>query len=358
MKPLLLLVGALLWAGCPDEAVAPADAAADAVADAATDADGGDTAAADGDAGAPPVAAVVVTFNTGTGPEPAHDSGPDDGYSQAMADLTDQWYGNGLNFRPLIEETRQFLAGVGPDVIVFQEIFWTGDCPNIPPEAQTGFVCEGWSMGDPTVAQLLLGDGYQVACHPGKPDKCAAVKTSFGTFAGCDGDFCLEGLTGFKVDTCGSGARVARGVIELTAGGTLTLVNYHGSSGVSEDDFFCRTEQVNQVFVDLGDGEPGANGSRNLVMGDLNTDPGRFFDADPSAARWLDFVGDGKPFRWHTDLGEGVEATYAGFVNIDHVISDTFTTGRCWHPSVTEGYPAFTETRYYDHLPAVCELSE
>lgn len=35
------------------------------------------------------------------------------------------------------------------------------------------------------------------ACHSGKPDKCAAVKRSFGSFRGCGDDFCLEGLMGF-----------------------------------------------------------------------------------------------------------------------------------------------------------------
>lgn len=70
------------------------------------------------------------------------------------------------------------------------------------------------------------GDGYQVMCNPGKPDKCAAVKKSFGSFRGCADDFCLEGMEGYTVPDCGSGARVGRAILDRVDGGTLTLVNH------------------------------------------------------------------------------------------------------------------------------------
>ena len=114
---------------------------------------------------------------------------------------------------PAIDATQVFFREIEADVIVFQEIFWSGHCGDVPAEARPDFVCEGWQAGDPTVAQILLGEGYQVACHPGKPDKCAAVNLDFGSFSGCDQAFCLEGLEGLGVEGCGQGARVARGVI-------------------------------------------------------------------------------------------------------------------------------------------------
>ena len=326
-------------------------------------ADAGDVAAADVGAGPElpldvPAEALrlrAVTFNTGTGPEMAHDAEPDDGYSSAQAALSDAWYGDGLAWKPFVEETRRFFAALDADLVVFQEIFWSGECPGIPADARSGFVCADWSPGDPTVAQVVLGDGWQVACHLGKPDKCAAVNRRFGTFAGCEDDFCLEGLFGSRVPDCGSGARVGRVVVDLVAGGELTLVSVHGSSGVSSDDMDCRTQQVDQVFVDLGDGAPGVSGTRNLVMGDLNTDPGRLVEFDPSAARWLDFVGPTRPFRFITEVGEEVSPTYAGLVNIDHVVSDAFS-GSCWAAGVSEGHPPVTAAVFFDHRPIVCDL--
>ena len=296
---------------------------------------------------------TAVTFNTGT-------SGfaPDEGnygYNQEQAGYNDDLYGNGIAWKPFVEMTATWFAQVNPDVVVFQEIFWPGECPDIPAEAQVGFVCEDYTPDMPTVAQMLLGEGYQVMCHPGKPDKCAAVKRQFGKFMGCDDDLCLEGLTGFTVDGCGKGARVARGVIELETGGTITLVNVHGSSGFTDEDAQCRRRQFEQVFVDLGDGEPGANGEINLIMGDFNTDPGRLADSDVSAARVIDFVGTDKPFHFITEVGMDAPGTYGGLLNIDHVISDQLT-GSCWHAGVTQDHPPVMDAMFFDHVPAGCRV--
>jgi hypothetical protein len=309
------------------------------------------------DSGPPPRTFVAVTFNTGTSEGMGHDSLPDDGYTGDHAKISDEYYGDGLSWLPAVTAARQFLKATDPDVVVFQEIFHAEDCLTIPEDKWPDFFCESWTAGMPTVAQDILGEGWQVACHPGKPDKCAAVNRRFGTFRGCEGDFCLEGLDGFTVVGCGKGGRVGRGVIDLVDGGTLTLVNVHGSSGISNDDKECRVKQIDQVFVDLGDGEPGANGERNLVMGDLNTDPGRLAGAEASAARWLDFVGDDKPFHFVTEIGEEATPTYGGFINIDHVMSDAFD-GDCWAAGVTEGHPRVIDAIYFDHVPIVCTLRE
>jgi hypothetical protein len=317
--------------------------------------DDDDSAGPDGD----PLALVAVTFNTGTSENMGHDGEPDDGYSSWHASMSDQHYGDGLAWVPAVEAATAFLADVAPDVIALQEIFFSDECADVPEEAWTDFVCADWQAGDPTVAQVVLGEGYQVMCHPGKSDKCAAVRLDFGAFAGCDEEFCLEGLEGGEVDDCGSGSRVGRGLIELVDGGELTLVSVHSSSGMAADDMDCRVKQVEQVFVDLGDGEPAANGARNLILGDFNTDPGRLTETDPSAARWADFVdvdGSGdQGFHFVTDVGPDAPPTYATLLNIDHVVSDV-ATGSCWHAGTTEGLEPVIDAIYFDHRPAVCAL--
>lgn len=296
---------------------------------------------------------VAVTFNTGTSPDLGHDSGPDDGYSQVEADISDMYYGNGLAWLPAVDATREFFAELQPDVVVFQEIFDPGECANIPAEFQTGFYCERYSDGGLTVAQEILGPGYQVACNFNRPDKCAAVRREFGSFRGCDGDLCLDGLDGATIDGCSSsGSRIGRGVIDRTDGGELTLVNIHGSSGLSPDDEACRVAQFEQVFVDL-DGAPAASGEVNLVMGDLNTDPVRFAGFDDSARRFAELAGGG--FTFISDVGEDAEPSYQGLANIDHVLSDRFTGG-CTVPGLPDGGPPVVDALYFDHKPIVCEL--
>jgi hypothetical protein len=341
-----------------DAAAVPADAEAvpadaEAVpADAATPAD---PDALIVDAPGRPTRFVAVTFNTGTSENMGHDNPPDDGYGQAEAAISDQWYGDGLAWRPAVIAAHSFFAAVDADVVVFQEIFWSDECAAIPPEARTDFVCETWSPGDPTVALQVLGPGWQVACKPGKPDKCAAVNRRFGSFRGCADDFCLEGLTGFRINNCGQGSRVGRAVIDLASGGTITLVAIHGSSGIQREDQQCRVKQFEQAFVDLGDGRPAASGQLNLVMGDLNTDPGRMALLDPSAARFNDFVGPGKPFHFLTEVGLFVPPTYAGLINIDHVVGDALS-GSCWIAGVTPNHPPVIDAVYFDHKPVVCTV--
>ncbi|MFH1810706.1 MAG: hypothetical protein ABIJ09_18330 [Pseudomonadota bacterium] len=303
----------------------------------------------------PPLTFTAVTFNTGTSEGMGHDGPPDDGYTGVHAGYSDLYYGDGLAWQPAVDATRAFLQQVQPDVVGFQEIFYSEDCAAIPAEAQTDFVCQTWQAGDPTVAQIVVGEGYQVACHPGHPDKCAAVKRSFGRFRGCEADFCLEGLAGSQVAGCGRGARIGRGVIDLVEGDELTLVNVHASSGMVDEDMQCRVQQVDQVFVDLGDGAPAANGERNFVLGDLNTDPGRWADWDPSARRWTDFAGRGKRFHFVSPVGNDAPGTYAGLVTIDHMLSDVLE-GSCWAAGVSEGHPAVIDALYFDHRPLVCAL--
>ena len=302
-----------------------------------------------------PLRFTAVTYNTGTTEGMGHDNGPDDGYTEAHALISDEWYGDGLAWLPAVADVTAFFSTLDPDIVVFQEIFWTGECPGIPEDAKADFICSEWQPGDPTVAQQVLGAGWQIMCHLGKPDKCAAVKRSFGSFRDCAEDFCLEGLEGYKVDDCGSGSRIGRGVIDLVEGGVLTLINVHGSSGITRDDQGCREKQFMQVFEDFGDGAPAANGEYNLVLGDFNTDPARMDSSDASARKVNEHTGDGKRFHFHTEVGMDAPATYAGIFNIDHVLSDSLS-GACWHAGISYGHALVSEAKYFDHAPAVCEL--
>ena len=305
---------------------------------------------------------VVVTFNTGTTELLNHNSDGDD-YGEDQARYSNDYYGNGLAWVPAVEAVTDWFATLKPDVVAFQEIFYSGECVGIPVEAQIGFVCETWSPGDPTVVQVVLGSDYQVACHPGNSDKCLAVKKSFGSIRQCgDEDFCLEGLDGESILDCQSGARVARATIDLVSGGEITAVNVHGTSGMSKDDIDCRVQQVEQVFVNM-DGEPGANGAQNVVMGDLNTDPERVPGSlDDSVKAWNDYVGGNQPFQWVSDdtptfILDIPNLPISSPLAIDHVISDTFT-GSCYVPGSSDGFPPVYPNVYFDHRPQVCDVGD
>ncbi len=333
-----------MWLACaPSEAPPKAESPEDTSAQAQATADSTPT----------PRTLRVVTWNTGTTEGLPHDAEPDDGYSSADATLSDTWYGDGLAWQPAVDAARAWLGATDPDLVAFQEMFLSDDCAGIPPEAHANFVCATWQPGDDPVVLDILGPAYQVACHLGKSDKCLAVHERVGTLRGCEGRLCLDGLEGSTVEGCGSGSRVGLGTLDAIG---LSVVTVHGTSGLSPDDQACRTAQVEQIFVDLGDSSPAVRGPSNLVLGDLNTDPGRFAGFDPSAARWLDFAGDGLPFQFHTEIGEDAPGSYQGLTDIDHVLSDALD-GSCWIAGVSDGHPAVLEAVYFDHHPVVCDLT-
>lgn len=317
---------------------------------------GGDTGYADGD-GTPggdgggdtgPSTFVTVTFNVGI-----HPTVGTGGWTAQQNEYLDTYYGHGLCWGPAVNQARAFFDSVQPDIVTFQEIFDIRECENVPIEVREGFVCENWTPDSPTVEELILGPGYQVACNLEKTDKCAAVKRAFGSFRGCEDDYCPNGLYGSRVEGCGRGARIGRGVIDLVGGGTITLVNVHGSSGVSGDDADCRIKQIDQVFLDIGDGEPGANGAVNIIQGDFNTDPRSptALALDSSARRWTDFVGSDKDF----DFANEYVKTYNNLFCIDNVVTDVLT-GECWYPGFTDGHPEVSPEGYFDHVPTVCTM--
>jgi endonuclease/exonuclease/phosphatase family metal-dependent hydrolase len=303
-----------------------------------------------------PIALRAVTFNTGTNAGLPHGRQPDDGYTAAEAAISDEWYGDGLAWRAAIEDARGFFERIEADVVAFQEIFHNDSCAAIPTDLHRGWACEDWQPGDPTVAQMVLGPDYRIGCNLGRPDKCLGVRRAFGSLRGCDRDLCLDALDGARVPDCGGGSRVGRGVVDLAAGGSLTVVTIHGTSGFSADDIRCRGAQFAQIFTDLGsgDGAPAANGAQNLVLGDFNTDPGRAARLDASAAT-LNALVDAAAFRFLTAVGPAAPPTYAGAFNIDHVLSDVLA-GTCWAAGITETQPPVSDMVYFDHVPIVCDL--
>ncbi len=299
---------------------------------------------------------TVMTFNTGTGASVTGSPAENLGYGREQARISDAYYGNGLAWKAAIEAVRDFVRDSSPDIVAFQEMFYCDECASIPEEARAGFVCEDWTPGSPTVARLILGEDYQIATHPGNNDKCLAVHKRFGRMRGCDSDFCPGGLQGSRVEGCGGGARVARAIIERHSGNPITVISYHGTSGFCGHDRECRARQVDRIFVDFGDGTPGANGVAHLILGDLNTDPKRLRCIDRSAQRWNDFVGVGKAFHFVTDTEKCSPGAYFGLFHIDHIISDTFHGDALMPDKIGEITSSFP-FQMFDHTPIVARMT-
>ncbi|OQB43623.1 MAG: hypothetical protein BWY09_00080 [Candidatus Hydrogenedentes bacterium ADurb.Bin179] len=299
---------------------------------------------------------IVMTFNTGTGASPCGDAEDNLGYGREQAHLSDKYYGNGLAWKPAVVAVGDFVREISPDIVAFQEMFSCEDCAAIPEEARAGFVCEDWRPGSPSVAQLVLGEDYQIAAHPGNADKCLAVHKRFGRIRGCESRFALGGLEGHRIEDCGGGARVARAVVERNDGGLITVISCHGTSGFSGHDRECRKQQVDQIFVDFGDGAPAVNGGANLILGDLNTDPKRLPSIDRSARRWREFVGGDNLFQFITDRGMCAPGAYLGLFHIDHIVSDAFQ-GEVLYPGKNpEIAPAFS-FQMFDHKPIIARMT-
>lgn len=374
MRRLRWLVAAVLLAACVGE-VSGADSAdcgigcdvltlgGDATGDAGSD---GTEPGSDGDSGSDgngnssgdgsgdgvdlaPKSLRVITFNTGTGTSPGGDNG---GYTPEMSQRSDEFYGNGMAWPPAIAAVKAFFTEHEPDIASFQEIFDPRECAGLPAAATPGFVCETWQEGDPSVAAMVLGTDYQVACNPGHSDKCIGVRKTFGTIAGCTGDDCLSAGVGAEVPGCGKGARLARFDIDLVGGGRIAVLHVHGSSGVAADDKACRKAQFEAGFALLE--QPDAlSADARIVLGDFNTDPVRFATSDPSAVALVSLA-EAAGLQFVTATGWDAPATYNGLASIDHVLADRYGGG-CWHAGL-DGHPKVLPYVYFDHLPGVCTL--
>jgi len=292
----------------------------------------------------------VVTLNTGSGTSVEMPAKSNAGFGPEQSTLADQWYGNGLAWPAFIEEIQHFFKKIDPDLVGLQEIFYSGHCPEIPQAAREDFVCENWQPGEPTVAELILGEAYQIACHPGRPDKCLAVHRRLGEFIDCDQSFCLEGLNRLDEGYCGRGGRIAGTRIQLKTGGKLSVVHLHTSSGASLTEARCRSRQIKAAFTsDKTAPEFG------LVLGDFNTDPGRLAWVDPAARTLARQARPPSHYRFISEFGFFTRPTFLGFLNIDHVLAAGME-GECWYPGRTPGKPPISKNTYLDHTAIVCDV--
>lgn len=290
---------------------------------------------------------TVVSWNVGTVGGPGSDPAAA-GFGKDQRSWSDELYGNGLAFEAAIADVQSWLLPRAPDIVALQEVFDPEACASIPAEAQVGFVCAGWLAGNPTVAQRVVPAGYTVACHPGKPDKCIAVKNSFASIDGCSGPLCLDAGSGFAIAGCGKGARAAHFVLRRPSGAVLHVRHIHGNSGLADADKQCRKELFQLALANLESGT-------HLILGDFNTDPVRFAGIDPSADVLAGFAEEGKPLQFLTDTSAASEPTYGGVVSIDHVLVAGLQ-GSCAHAGITPGLPAATEVGWFDHHPVACTL--
>ena len=300
----------------------------------------------------------VMTFNVGTTTGLFHDFGPIDGYTQNMAQVTDDFYHNSLSWNPAEEALTDFLETHRPHIVAFQELFYDPWCEEIVVDPTLDFVCKNYTAERPLQMERLLGENYQVACAVGQEDNCVGIDKSFGTFRGCPLDEpCMDGLFGMGPPSgCSNGARVGSILIDLADGTELVLVNVHGTSGFKFEDMNCRADQFEQIFIDRGDGQPAAYGQANLVMGDINTDPFLASFIDVSARTWNQYVGAQLAFDYiSSDSAAGPGTYFYGLAHIDHVISDTIL-GECVVPGSSDGVPGVMDAVYWDHSPVLCTV--
>ncbi len=304
---------------------------------------------------------VVMTINAGTTSGLPHDlgeaEGTGDGYTSEMATIADALYENSLSWNPAERALTAFLMRERPAIVGFQELYYDPWCETITVDPALDFVCRDYVAGAPLQVERLLGGDYAIACGTRQVDNCIAVRRDFGAIRGCATGACVGGLEGGDPPSgCSRGERMGRVVVDLVAGGTLVVVNAHGTSGIDAESRACRVDQFRQVFEDRGDGSgPLADGELNVVLGDFNTDPVTLTGSDESAAYLAAQTAPGSRFHFVTATARDAPATYGGLFRIDHVISDAFV-GRCTTPGVTPGVAAVTDAIYWDHKPAVCRI--
>ncbi len=308
-----------------------------------------------------PLPFQVVTFNVGTSSQTLHDTdeqaGDGDGYTSTQAEYINDYLGNSLAWNPAEDALRDWLAKHHPEVVAMQELMYDPWCADAPaPPAGLGLVCEGYKGGQPLAAERLLGKAYHLAYTVGQEDLWVGVRKDFGHFRDCPETGLCTKLEGQGVfGECNESPRVTSIVVQVHDGREFVLVNAHTTAGMTEADQACRAKQIEQIFLDAGDGEPLANGAVNLVLGDMNTDPFLFAGADASANTWNQYVGPGKSFHYlSADNPEG-PATHVTTMRLDHVVSDVLT-GSCVVPGGSPGLPLIMKTTFFDHRPVLCDV--
>ena len=316
-----------------------------------------------------PATFTIMTFNTGTSDNLDHQGDPD-GYTNAFAAISAQYFGNNLSWLPGRAGLRFVINTLKPDIVGFQELFYDPNCVDIcaglhtpdseiwPAVCDVGgsFVCAVWAEGAELTVRAAVGPDYAIACAPDHNDNCIAVRKDFGTLSSCADGPCINGLDGMKPqDSCTGGARVATGVVTVNGGPEIAVVDVHTVAG--PDNIPCRVTQLKQVFEDRGDDKPAAFGPHNIVLGDMNIDPFQMSN-DDSVTYWNSKVGDGKPFHYLSSSDQSGPNTHPfSFMKLDHVISDNLT-GSCVVLGVSPdtAAPVSEGSTYFDHRPVFCTV--
>jgi len=316
---------------------------------------------------------TIMTFNTGTTDNLDH-SYDTDGWNDDLAAINTEHFGNNLAWLKARDGLRAIVDERKPDIITFQELSYDPDCVELCQELAgtdawadvcdpgTGiFICARWVGADESelTVREAVGPDYDVVCAPNHNDNCIAVRTGFGTIAHADdatdiGGAWIDGLDGMPPSNgCTGGARVATGVVSITNGPEIAVIDVHTVSGTNVD---CRLAQFQQVFEDRGDGKPATFGTHNIVLGDMNIDP--FLMNDASVTFWNDHVGADKPFHYISSSDADGPMTHPfSFSKLDHVISDNMT-GSCVVLGVSDGTsaPISAGSTYFDHRPVFCSV--
>jgi hypothetical protein len=227
------------------------------------------------------------------------------------------------------------IAALKPDVLTLQEVTSDAQCEAID-ESDPGKVCHpDHRSAEPSQVRRILGPDYSIACDARNGYECVAVATGFGAIAGCErGALCAtQAQTPASPDGCDAGFTVSAVTVEPDEGPAFVVVNGHPPSGTEDE---CRDAHLKAIFESTAE-EPALVGDGPaLVSGDFNLDPYTdepIFGPDISLETWDAWVGEGKPFRYHSGIAEK-DPPYptATFLNItmvlDHVASN-FAQGVC-----------------------------
>lgn len=243
------------------------------------------------------------------------------------------------------------------DVISLQEVSSVEQCQAMD-ERDPAKVCYPTHTAEVAEqARRLVGDGYTIACDTRNHFECVAVRSGWGSIAGCaDGDLCIDPDVSETAPPpgpgCDAGFSVSEVTIEPRGGRPFRLVDLHPPSGRAVD---CRRAALVQVFEGA---DALARGPRSLLAGDFNLDP---FAGDDASEQYLRaHVGSGHPFRFHSGTAEQKPPLMSAFYPIgnhtyDHVISN-FASGTCKTLGEAVGTSRLDGGSGTDHRALRCRL--
>lgn len=245
-------------------------------------------------------------------------------------------------------KVRDSIRALDPDLVALQEVSTAAQCEKRK-ESRRRKVCYSENLpADQEQARRLLGPDYTIAMAQGRYE-AIAVKVSAGSIEGCElGATCWTTDLPDLPEGCDPGFSVSA-VEAVIRGVRVRVVNAHPDSIRLE----CRVKELEQAFAL-------ANGQRNLMLGDWNTDPYRGKGEDVTL--WKREV-EARPFRIHSGIAERDPPYYTDLVpwpwpdkSLDHVISD-FAQGTCLTLGENPGTQRLDDHGDLDHRGLFCKLT-